>query len=144
MSDTSTRPPGGTSPSTRPTSTGWSTGFTAFAGAVLLVTGICQVLLGIAALIRDTLYITTPQYIYAFDVTTWGWVHLIVGAAVALTGIGVLQGQTWARVVGIVLASLSIIANFMFMPYYPVWSLVVIALDIVVIAALVREQQAGA
>jgi hypothetical protein len=70
-------------------------------------------------------------------------VHLILGAAVALTGFGVLQGMTWARVLGIVLAGLSIIANFMFLPHYPLWSLVVIALDIVVIAALVREQRAA-
>ncbi|MFR9806961.1 hypothetical protein ACL02T_32400 [Pseudonocardia sp. RS010] len=137
MSDTSTRPPADTSAR----SAAWSTGFAMFAGAVLLVVGICQALAGIAALFRDEVYVATPNYIYAFDVTAWGWVHLILGAAIALTGLGVLQGQTWARVVGIMLASLSIIANFLFLPYYPIWALVIIALDVAVIWALVREQR---
>jgi|tagenome__1003787_1003787.scaffolds.fasta_scaffold19722714_2 hypothetical protein len=138
MSDTTHPPTAGT---TRSAATAWSTGFAMFAGAVLIVTGICQALAGIAALFRDEVFVTTPNYIYAFDVTAWGWVHLILGAAIALTGLGVLQGQTWARVVGIMLASLSIIANFLFLPHYPIWSLVLIALDIAVIWALVREQR---
>ncbi|RTL70468.1 MAG: hypothetical protein EKK42_03010 [Pseudonocardiaceae bacterium] len=144
MSDTTTRPPGGDPTSTRPASTGWSTGFSVFAGVFLIVAGICEVLAGIAALVRDQVYVVTPNYVYSFDVTTWGWVHLIVGAAMALTGLGVVQGQSWARIVGIVLAGLSAIANFMFLPHYPVWSIVLIALDVVVIAALVREQRAAA
>jgi hypothetical protein len=137
MSDTTLPPTAG---ATRSTATAWSTGFAMFAGAVLIVTGICQALTGIAALFRDQIYVTTPNYIYSFDITAWGWVHLILGAAVALTGLGVIQGQTWARVVGIMLASLSIIANFLFIPHYPIWSLVIIALDIAVIWALVRGQ----
>jgi hypothetical protein len=137
MSDTSTRPPAGTSSR----AAAWSTGFAMFAGTVLIVVGICQALAGIAALFRDEVYVATPNYIYSFDVTAWGWVHLILGAAIALTGLGVIQGQTWARVVGIMLASLSIIANFLFIPHYPIWSLVIIALDIAVIWALVREQR---
>ncbi|GAA4714709.1 hypothetical protein GCM10023215_67390 [Pseudonocardia yuanmonensis] len=135
MSDTSTRPP--TASSTR--AAAWATGFAMFAGTVLIVTGVCQALAGIAALFRDEVYVATPNYIYSFDVTAWGWVHLILGAAVALTGLAVIQGQTWARIVGIMLASLSIIANFLFIPHYPIWSLVIIALDIAVIWALVRE-----
>jgi hypothetical protein len=133
MSDTTHPPTAGT---TRSTATAWSTGFAMFAGAVLIVTGICQALTGIAALFRDEVFVTTPNYIYAFDVTAWGWVHLILGAAVALTGLGVIQGQTWARIVGIMLASLSIIANFLFIPHYPIWSLLIIALDVAVIWAL--------
>lgn len=136
MSDTTHPPAAGTSGST---AAAWSTGFAMFAGAVLIVTGICQALAGIAALFRDQVYVATPNYIYSFDITAWGWVHIIIGAALALTGLGVIQGQTWARVVGIVLASLSIIANFLFIPHYPVWSIVIIALDVAVIWALVRE-----
>ncbi|MEU7813836.1 hypothetical protein [Pseudonocardia sp. NPDC049154] len=136
MSDTTHSPTAGTRGST---AAAWSTGFAMFAGAVLIVTGICQALAGIAALFRDQIYVATPNYIYSFDVTAWGWVHIILGAALALTGLGVIQGQTWARVVGILLASLSIIANFLFIPHYPVWSIVIIALDVAVIWALVRE-----
>ncbi|GAA2888418.1 hypothetical protein GCM10010472_53500 [Pseudonocardia halophobica] len=136
MSDTTHSP---TSGATQSTAGAWATGFAMFAGAVLIVTGICQALAGIAALFRDQVYVATPNYIYSFDVTAWGWVHIILGAALALTGLGVIQGQTWARVVGILLASLSIIANFLFIPHYPIWSIVIIALDVAVIWALVRE-----
>jgi hypothetical protein len=80
--------------------------------------------------------VTTPDYIFSFDLTGWGWVHLLLGILAAVAGFAVLQGQTWARVVGIVLAGLSMIANFLFLPYYPLWSLLIIALDVAVIWAL--------
>jgi hypothetical protein len=73
---------------------------------------------------------------FQFDVTTWGWIQLILGIVVALAGVGLLAGRTWARVVGITLAVLSAIANFMFIPHHPVWALLVIALDVFVIWAL--------
>lgn len=144
MTETSAQPTGTGAGTRAAPSTTWSTGFATFAGVILLVTGVCQVLVGVAALFRDTLYVATPGYIYSFDVTAWGWTHLILGAAVALTGLGVLQGQTWARMVGVGLASLSLIANFLFLPHNPLWALVVIALDVVVIAALARELRATA
>jgi hypothetical protein len=73
---------------------------------------------------------------FQFDITTWGWIHLILGIVVALAGVGLLAGRSWARVVGITLAVLSAIANFMFIPHYPFWALLVIALDVFVIWAL--------
>jgi hypothetical protein len=114
----------------------WASGLTVFAAALMMVTGIWQIFAGIAALIRDEVYVATPQYIYSFDLTGWGWFHLILGILVVATGFGVIRGQTWARVVGILLVSLSLIANFLFIPYYPVWSLTIIALDVAVIWAL--------
>jgi hypothetical protein len=114
----------------------WAGGLTLFAATLMVVAGVWHVLAGIAALFRDTLYVTTPEYIYSFDITAWGWVHLLLGVLVAVAGIGVVRGQTWARVVGIGLASLSMIANFLFIPHYPLWSLTIIALDIAVIWAL--------
>jgi hypothetical protein len=114
----------------------WASGLTVFAAALMVVTGIWQIFAGIAALIRDEVYVATPQYIYSFDLTGWGWVHLILGILVVATGFGVIQGQTWARMVGILLVSLSLIANFLFIPYYPLWSLTIIALDVAVIWAL--------
>jgi hypothetical protein len=78
----------------------------------------------------------TRNYLFKFDVTTWGWIHLILGIIVALAGWGLLSGRTWARVVGITLAVLSAIANFLWLPYYPLWSLLIIALDVLVIWAL--------
>jgi hypothetical protein len=114
----------------------WASGFTLFAAVLMVVIGIWQVFAGIAALLRDTVYVSTPEYIYSFDLTAWGWTHLLLGVLIAVAGFGVVRGQVWARVVGILLACLSLIANFMFLPHYPIWSLVIIALDIVIIWAL--------
>ncbi len=75
------------------------------------------------ALIQSEFYVVAPNHIFEFDATSWGWIHLIAGIVVLLAGFGVLAGQTWARVVGIIVATVSAIANFMFIPYYPIWSI---------------------
>jgi hypothetical protein len=115
---------------------GAAAGWILFAGILMIMIGIFHALSGLAALIEDTFFVATPNYLLELDVTTWGWIHLIAGIVVALAGFGVFAGRTWARVVGITLAGVSAIANFAFIPYYPVWSLVIIALDIFVIWAL--------
>jgi hypothetical protein len=115
---------------------GWAVGFVLFAAIMMMMAGIFQALNGLIAIFQDEFYVRTPNYIFQFDATTWGWVHLLLGIVVALAGWGLLSGQTWARVVGITLAVLSAIANFLFIPYYPVWSLLIIAIDVVVIWAL--------
>ena len=114
----------------------WARWLTEFAAAIMIVAGVCHALAGIAALLDDEVYAATPQYIYKFDLTTWGWIHLLLGVVVAGAGVAVLKGMMWARVVGIVVISLSLIANFLFIPHYPLWSLVIIALDAAVIWAL--------
>jgi hypothetical protein len=114
----------------------WATGLAMFAGALMIVAGIWHALSGIAALVRDEVYVATPNYIFAFDLTGWGWVHLLLGILVAVAGVAVLRGQAWGRFVGIGVASLSLIANFLFLPHYPVWSLMIIALDIAIVWAL--------
>ena len=119
----------------------WAEGLTVFAAAMMIINGVIQVFVGIAALFHDDIYLAAPRYVYSFDLTTWGWVHLLLGALVAVAGFAVLKGQTWGRVVGITLASLSIIANFMFLPHYPIWSILVIALDVAVIWALAVYQR---
>ena len=91
---------------------------------------------GFAALVHDKVYVTTPEYIYSFDLTAWGWVHLLLGVLNHRRRVRGAQGSPWARVVGIILASLSMIANFLFIPHYPIWSLLIIALDIAIIWAL--------
>jgi hypothetical protein len=111
-------------------------GLTIFAGSLMVIAGVWHVLAGIAALFNDKVYVSTPTYIYEFDLTTWGWIHVVLGLLVAGAGVAVLRGQTWGRVVGIVLASLSLIANFLFIPWYPIWSLLIVALDVAVIWAL--------
>jgi hypothetical protein len=114
----------------------WAAGLTLFAAALMLVAGIWHALAGIAALFQDTIYVSAPEYVYTLDLTTWGWVHLLVGILVILAGVGVLSGQAWARAVGIVLACVSMIVNFVFVPHYPIWSMAIVALDVAVIWAL--------
>ncbi|MGH3681045.1 MAG: DUF7144 family membrane protein [Natronosporangium sp.] len=114
----------------------WAVGGVVFAATMMIMLGVWQVIVGIAAIAEDSVFVTTPDYTYDLDTTAWGWIHLVLGAVVAVTGFFLYTGAAWARAVGIVLASLSAIANFLFLPYYPLWALVVIALDVFVIWAL--------
>jgi len=107
-----------------------------FAGIMMAMNGIFSALAGLAALIEDEFYVVLPNYLLELDATTWGWIHVILGIVVAIAGFSVLTGKTWARVIGILVASLSAIANFAFIPYYPLWSILIIAIDVVVIWAL--------
>jgi hypothetical protein len=115
---------------------GWAVGFILFAAIMLIMAGIFQAFDGLVALFNDTFYVTTREYVFQFDVTAWGWIHLILGVVVALAGWGLLSGRTWARVLGITVAVLSAIANFLWLPYYPFWALTIIALDVFVIWAI--------
>jgi hypothetical protein len=114
----------------------WATGLALFAGVMMVVAGLYQVFAGLAAILHDVVYLATPAYIYSMDLTGWGWIHLVLGILLLVVGAGVVSGQKWARFVGIGLVALSMIANFLFVPYYPVWSLLIIALEVAVIWAL--------
>jgi len=107
-----------------------------FAGSIMIMIGVFGALAGLAGIFRDDFYVAAPHNLYKFDTTAWGWVHLIVGIVVVFAGYGIFSGATWARVVGIVIAMISAITNFMFIPYYPFWSIIIIALDVWVIWAL--------
>lgn len=111
-------------------------GLIVFAATVMIIGGVMQALQGLVALFNDTFYVVGEEYLFKFDVTTWGWIHLLLGIVVAVAGFSLLQGATWARVVAIVVASISILANFVWMPYYPLWSIIIISLGIAVIWAL--------
>jgi hypothetical protein len=113
-----------------------ASGLALFAGTVMIIAGIFQAVAGLVALFQNELYVVGVNYVFSFDVTAWGWIHLLVGALVAVAGGAVLVGHLWGRVIAIGLASLSMIANFLFIPYYPIWSLLIIALDVSVIWAL--------
>lgn len=114
----------------------WAIGFTAFAAVLMITVGGLHAIIGLAAIFEDEFYVLTRDYVFKFDVTAWGWVHLIAGLVVAAAGFGLFSGAVWARVIGVIVAALSIIANFAFLPWYPVGSTVIIALDIGVIWAL--------
>jgi hypothetical protein len=125
---------------------GWAIGFTAFAAFMLILIGIFHIISGIVAVAEDDLIVATSNYIFELDVTTWGWIHIIAGTVVLLAGFGILSGATWAIVVGIIVAMISMIANFLWIPYYPLWSILIIAIDIAVIWALTvysEETSAG-
>lgn len=115
----------------------WMKGMTTFAGVMLIIAGAFNAIQGLVALFQNEVYVAGPRYVFAFDLTAWGWTHLIIGAVVAAAGFAVLSGQVWGRSVGVGVAVLSMLANFAFVPYYPVWSLLIIALDFFVIWALI-------
>jgi hypothetical protein len=117
---------------------GWALGAIAFAATILTLTGIFQAIAGLVAIFDDAFYVVTPNYTFDLDVTAWGWIHLILGLVMLATGLGLFARQAWAGVAAIVFATISAIANFFFIPYYPIWSLVMIGLDIWVIWALTR------
>lgn len=102
---------------TNPTRTAVTYGFTTVAGALLGTLGVFQALAGISAIAKDDVFAVTDDYVYKFDLTTWGWIHLILGALAVLIGVCLLLGQTWARVAGIALAILSAISQFLWLPY---------------------------
>jgi hypothetical protein len=118
-------------------------GVVVFAGVLLLTLASFGILQGIAAIAEDDVYLSGVNYTYEIDLTTWGWVHLALGVIAAATGLGMLYGQTWARIAGIAIASLSALANFAFLPYYPLWSLVIITFCVMVVWALTTQLREG-
>ena len=116
---------------------GAGAGWVLFASIVMIVGGFFAFFEGLAALLKSgRFYHTVANYPYGGNVKTWGWIVLIAGIIVLLAGFYVMTGALWARIIGITLASLSALANFFFIPFYPFWSLMVITLDIFVIWAL--------
>jgi hypothetical protein len=95
-------------------------------------------LAGIAAIADDGFYVVAENYVFDLDPSAWGWIHLLLGVVVALAGYFLIAGRVWAGMVAIVLATLSAVANFFLIPYYPFWSILIIALDVWVIWAVTR------
>ena len=121
---------------------GENTGAVAFAGVLLIMVGLFHALQGIVALAGDDIYAVTKNYVFKFDFTTWGWIHLILGILVAGAGAGLFFGKTWARTVAVIAAAVSMIGSFMWLPHYPVWSLVIMALDVFVMWAAIVHGRA--
>ena len=121
-------------PATEPSKT--AVGVTVFAAVLLIMIGAFQAIQGLVALVNDTFYVAGEEYIFTFDLTTWGWIHLLLGVVIAVAGYFVLQGKVWARTVGVIVAALSALFNFAWLPHYPLWGLAIIALDVFVIWAL--------
>ncbi|MGW6558360.1 DUF7144 family membrane protein [Streptomyces hydrogenans] len=112
-------------------------GPTVFAGAALMLSGPLSILMGAAGIAKDNIF-AASRYAYRFDLTAWGWIHIVVGLVLVAAGLGVVSNQSWGRGAGIAAAGVSLITQFMFIPYYPAWALPVMALDLAIIFALAR------
>jgi hypothetical protein len=117
---------------------GWALGGVAFAACILTLVGFFQIIAGLVAIIDDDFYVVASNYTFDLDASGWGWIHLLIGILLVITGFGLFNRSAWAGYTAIFLAMLSAIANFFFIPYYPFWSILVIALDVWVIWALTR------
>lgn len=115
---------------------GWVLGFASFAAIVMAISGVFQFFEGLAAIIAKDYFVVGSKYAFYLSTTTWGWINLIVGAVVTMAAFYIFSNRSWGRIVGIVLASLSAVGNFFYIPYAPLWSILIIALDIAVIFAL--------
>jgi hypothetical protein len=121
-----------------PAVSGWALGGVTFAATVMVMTGAFQAITGLVAIVDDEFFVAVRRYTFNLDLTAWGWIHLILGLAVAVAGFALFTRTVWAGIAALFLAVLSAINNFFFIPYYPFWSLLVIALDVWVIWALTR------
>lgn len=117
----------------------WASAGLVFAATMMILLGMFQGLEGLAGLLDDDFYATVPAYALDLDVTAWAWIHLIAGILLIVAGFALFSGSPAAGGVAIALAVLAAIANFLFLPHYPVWSLVIIALCVFVIWAIVRS-----
>jgi hypothetical protein len=116
----------------------WALAGITFAASLLTLAGAFQALAGLAAIVDDEFYVVARNYTFDIDVTAWGWIHLIVGLLLLATGLALFTGRAWAAMTALLIAMISALTNFFFIPYYPWWSLLIIALDIWVIWSLTR------
>jgi hypothetical protein len=129
-------PPGGSGPSLYPRASPW-VGWIGFAGVLMVILGAVHAFQGLIGIFKDEYFLVTSNGLaLKLDFTAWGWVHLILGVIVLVAGLCVMAGQMWARVVGVIVAAVSLLANVAFLAAYPLWSLIMIAMDIVIIMAL--------
>jgi len=120
---------------------GFALGMTLVAAVFMMIGGLFDFFEGLAALIRGQFFVVLPNYAFSISITGWGWLHLITGALVFVVGASLLTDHLWARIAGVVVASLSAVMNFVTMPYYPVWAFIVIALDIFIVWALLTPRR---
>ena len=106
----------------------------------MILSGLWGFFVGITGVLKASFYTTVPNYTFNLSLHSWGWIHLVIGAVVFAAGVSLLLGMMWARIVGVMLAVLSGLANFIFLPHYPVWSIIVIALDVIIIWALTTSR----
>ena len=119
---------------------GATMGLTLFAAVMMIMSGFWNFLEGLAAIVSGSFFVTLPNYAFDLSARGWGWFHLVLGVAVAVAGVGLLTDKLWARIVGVIVVAISMIVNFLYIPYLPVWSIVVIAIDLAVLWALLTPR----
>jgi hypothetical protein len=115
---------------------GWAIGWTTFAGIMMIVGGGWWIISGLVAIVDEGFFVVTEEYIFQFDATTWGWIHLLLGIVILLAGFYVFTAAVWARTVGVIVAVLWSLVAFAWMPWYPIWGIIFIAISVAVIWAL--------
>jgi hypothetical protein len=116
--------------------TGW-VGWIWFAGLMLVMLGTFNIIQGLAAIFTDDVFVPTEGGAILLDLTGWGWVHFLVGLLALLAGLGLFSGATWARVFAVIVVMINAIAQLASLNFHPVWSIIVITLDVLVIWALI-------
>ena len=119
----------------------WAVGWSAFAGFMMVILGFGWLVVGLIALADEAFFVVTPDYIFKFDLTTWGWIHLIVGIIVLVAGFALFSGAVWARIVGVIVAVLATLTAFAWLPWYPIWAIILIAISVAIIWALTVHGQ---
>ena len=117
---------------------GWAIGGITFAVVMMAMIGLFQIIAGLVAIVDDDFYVVTQNYTFDIDTSAWGWIHLLLGILLVLASYGLYSGATWGAAVAIVMAVLTAVENFFFIPYYPAWSIVMIALNVWVIWSITR------
>lgn len=115
---------------------GTAVGFISLAGIFLFTIGGLQIIAGFVGLVNNDFYVVTDKYAFEFSTTSWGWIHILVGCLMLGAGIAIFSGAVWARTVAVIVALINIVVNFVWLPHYPIWGLLLIVLDVFVIWAV--------
>ena len=115
---------------------GWAMGWTAFAGIMMVLMGGWWIITGLVAIVNDEFYVVGEEWVFQFDVTTWGWIHLILGIVILISGFGLFTANVWARTVGVIIAVIAALVGFAWLPWYPIWAIIFIAVSVAIIWAL--------
>ena len=107
-----------------------------FAGCAMLLVGMFQFFEGLAAVIKGDFYVVVPNYAFNVDVTVWGWIQMLLGIVAMVAGVFLFAGKLWARIIAIIFALVSGVVNFLSIPYYPIWSITIVVLSVLVIWAV--------
>ena len=116
----------------------WAVGWIAFAGVLMIIVGLMQAMTGLTAIVNEEFFIVTEDYVLRLNPTAWGWINLIVGLVASVAGVGLFTGKPWARIVGIVIAAISVLTAFAWLPSYPAWGAIRIAIGVAILWALIR------